>query len=65
LSGGWVVDGSTRSMNAFGFMDNNAMNYWYPSSSILNSPTNSIIANNFYITEFFMIKMLLSIDLSI
>jgi prepilin-type N-terminal cleavage/methylation domain-containing protein len=56
LSGGSIVDGSTRSMNAFGFMDNNAMNYWYPSSSILNSPTNSINSNNFYITEFFYDK---------
>ncbi len=56
LSGGSIVDGSTRSMNAFGFMDNNAMNYWYPSSSILNSPANSINSNNFYITEFFYDK---------
>ena len=57
LSGGSVgTTSSIRSMNAFGFMDNNAMNYWYPSSSILNSPANSIIANNFYITEFFYDK---------
>jgi prepilin-type N-terminal cleavage/methylation domain-containing protein len=59
LSGGSVVTSTTRSMNAFGFTTNNkAMNYWYPTSSILESSANSIMTNNFYITDFFYDKNL-------
>jgi len=56
LCGGSIIDSTTRSINAFGFIDNNAMNYWYPISSTINSPANSIMSNIFYITEFFYDK---------
>ena len=58
LSGGSVgTTSSIRAMNIFGFTTTNkALNYWYPTSSKLESSVNSIIANNFYITEFFYDK---------
>lgn len=58
LSGGSVGNTSSiRAMNIFGFTaTNKALNYWYPTSSKLESSVNSIIANNFYITEFFYDK---------
>jgi len=58
LSGGSVGSSSSiRSMNSFGFTGNNsAISYWYPTSSILTSPDDSISTNNFYISEFFYDK---------
>lgn len=56
LSGGSAIEQSTSSMNAFGFMNNSVVSYWYTTASILTSPNDSIIANNFYITEFFYDK---------
>jgi len=57
LCGGSIgATSSTPSMNAFGFIGNVAINYWWPTGSTIVSSTDSIIANNFYITEFFYEK---------
>jgi len=57
LCGGSIgATSSTPSMNAFGFIGDVAVNYWFTNNSILYSADKSIISNNFYITEFFYDK---------